>query len=279
MTAQVDLLSPNLNLCGDIGILEDFEEQLKTVWRMGIKASSRSCMAAQGSSETPTDPSKWPVMEVFPVLGHMLQNNGSIRACWRRARSAMWASFWTNPASKDAQHLSFDEKALLLKRAVAPQLDFRCSRWAPQKQVAAEIDRLQTKMTATLLKIPFIEGELPEDYVRRRGRLAAQLSRSHGLWSDRWFERAIRWDEHLARPRNARYWASKLRCYRDRDWFILRRSSFAPSLPSRQSPACSTAGRTDTRTGRFKVHARWHDGIQYARDRGCRAAGSPSYNS
>ena len=41
-----------------------------------------------------------------------------------------------------------------------------------------------------------------------------------------------------------------------RDWFILRRSSFAPSVASRQSPACSTAGRTDTRTGRFKVHAR-----------------------
>ena len=60
------------------------------------------------------------------------------------------------------------------------------------------------------------------------------------------FERAIKWDEHLARPRNARYWAAKLRSYHDRDWFILRRSSFAPSVAGRESLACSTAGRTDT---------------------------------
>ena len=174
----------------------------------------------------------------------------------------MWRSFWSNPAAKDAQHLSIDEKALLLKRAVAPQLDFRCSRWAPQKQIATEVDRLQAKMTATLLKLPYVEGERPEDYVRRRGRLAKRLSRKHGLWSERWFQRATKWDEHLAGPRNARYWAAKLRCYHDRDWFVLRRSSFAPSVASRESPACSTAGRTATRTGRFKVHARWHDGVQ-----------------
>ena len=162
------------------------------------------------------------------------------------------------------------QKALLLKRAVAPQLDFRCSRWAPQKQVASEIDSLQAKMTATLLKLPFGDGESPEDYVRRRGRLAARLSQKHGLWSLRWFKRATKWDEHLARPRNARYWAAKLKCYHDRDWFIFRRISFAPSVALRESPACSTAGRSDTRTGRFKVHARWHDGVQYARDRGNR---------
>ena len=107
-----------------------------------------------------------------------------------------------------------------------PQLDFRCSRWAPQKQIATEVDRLQAKMTATLLRLPYVEGERPEDYVRRRGRLAKRLSRKHGLWSERWFQRATKWDEHLARPRNARYWAAKLRCYHDRDWFVLRRSSF-----------------------------------------------------
>ena len=202
----------------------------------------------------------------FPVLGHTLESSGSIRACWRKARNAMWRSFWTNPASKDSRHLSIEDKAALLKRAVAPQLDFRCSRWAPQKQVASEIDRLQTKMTATLLKLPLLEDERPEDYVRRRGRLAAQLSRNHGLWSARWFQRAVKWDEHLSRPRNAHCWAARLRCYRGSDWFIFRRSLFAPSVASRASPSCSSAGRTNTRTGRFKVHARWHDGMQYARD-------------
>ena len=177
----------------------------------------------------------------------------------------MWRAYWANPLSKNASHLTADDRIRLLKRSTAPLLDFRCQRWAPQTQIAKELDRHQVKMIASLLRLPYLEGERPEDYVRRRGRLAARLAQSHGPWSRRWFQRVLSWDEHLARPRNRHLWAAKLRSYHDRDWFIFRRSMFAPSVASRHSPASATAGRTDTRSGQAKVHMRWHDGIEYAR--------------
>ena len=131
-----------------------------------------------------------------------------------------------------------------------------------------EVDRIQAKMTSIILQLPRLDGEFAEDYVRRRGRLAARICKEQGLWSHKWFKRAIKWDEHLARPQNSLYWAAALRSYHDYQWFIFRRSLFAPSVASCSSPASATAGRTDTRSGRGKVHTRWHDGIIYARDCG-----------
>ena len=148
---------------------------------------------------------------------------------------------------------------------MTPQSDFRCSRWPPQKQVASELDCIQRKMAATMLKVPLREGEPVVDFIRRRGRIAKASCDSHGLWSQRWFDRALRWDEHLARPRNCQGWAARLRSYHDRDWFIFRRSLFAPVTSSRESAASATAGRTGTRACRGKVHMRWHDGVEYAR--------------
>lgn len=216
---------------------------------------------AAGSTETPQNVDKWPMVFQFPVLGHSLQGDGSVRSCWINAKRGMWRSFWSNPGARDAGHMSLNDKAALLARTVLPQLSFRCSRWPPQKQVATELDRMQRKMAATLMKVPRYPGEPLDDFVRRRGRLAAKFCREHGSWTEFWFSRAVHWDEHLSRPRNKFCWAAKLRQYRDREWFMQRRIEMAP-VDGHQS---MLAGRTGTRAFRGRVHMRWHDGIAYAK--------------
>ena len=118
-------------------------------------------------------------------------------------------------------------------------------------------------MTATVMRVPRDAGEDVDAYVRRRGRLARKQCLEQGRWSAFWFDRAIKWDEHLARERNIFSWSARLRDYRGMQWLMERRAALAPSASSVLS---IRAGRTGTRAMRGKVHARWHDGIEYARD-------------
>jgi len=262
-----NLFSASDSLAGALYILDDFESQLQQHWHMNIKRSSRCCMVSDGNLDIPEDVDRWPLVDTFIVLGHAVQSSGSIRACWARARSTMWKAFWVNPGATSAAQLAHDKKLALMSRAVLPQLSFRCSRWPPQRQIASELDNLQQKMTASLLRLPPAPGEEAEDYVRRRGRAARKICTEQGMWSNHWFGRATRWDEHLARPRNWKSWPARLREYRGRQWLIERRAHFAPSVASRSSTASVFAGRTGTRSFRGKVHTRWHDGIDFARSR------------
>ena len=100
-------------------------------------------------------------------------------------------------------------------------------RWPPQKQIADELDRLQRKMTAILMRVPRHADEPIDFFVRRRGRLAASVCKRHGLWSLHWFDRATKWDDHLSRDRNSHSWPARLRSYRDREWFLQRRIALA----------------------------------------------------
>jgi len=261
-----NLFSASDSLSGAISMLEDFEKQLRTKWSMGIKPTSRSCMVAEGNPDVPADLDRWPLVTAFPVLGHHLQANGSIRECWSRARASMWRAYWGNAGSRDAAHLSGSARASLVKRAVVPQFSFRCSRWAPQRQIASELDQLQQKMMSSSLRLPRLQGEDAPEYVRRRGRLARQVCKENGNWSHHWFGRALHWDEHLNRVHNSYTWAARLRDFHGKQWLIDKRASFAPSTASRNSPASILAGRTGTRAFRGKVHMRWHDGIDMARD-------------
>ena len=160
---------------------------------------------------------------------------------------------------KAAKHVSVCGRMQLLTRSVQPHLAFRCSRWPPQRQIAIEVDRIHQKMTATMLRLPRLEGEDPDTYVRRRGRAARTLCREQGSWSADWFARAADWDEHLARPRNQNTWSATLRDFRGKDWLMQQRASFASSSASLR------AGRTGTRAIHGKVQVRWHDGIDYAK--------------
>ena len=148
----------------------------------------------------------------------------------------------------------------MLTRATVPLLSFRCSRWPPQRQIASEVDQVQQKMVASLMRLPPLPGEEAADYVRRRGRAARKVCTDCGTWSHHWFARSVRWDQHLGRPANFHSWPSQLREYKGKQWLMERRASFASALRSNVSVH---AGRTGTRACRGIVHTRWHDGIDY----------------
>ena len=121
---------------------------------------------------------------------------------------------------------------------------------------AARLDRLQRKMVGMCLRVPMLDSDTPESYVRRRARLISQQIPYSGSWYFSWRLRVLDWDEHLQRPINGACWMAKLRNYRGAGWFHLRRAFFAS--------ARATAGRTNTRVGPGRVHTRWHDGIEAA---------------
>jgi len=256
-----NLFSAAASLHGAVSILEDFEEQLRSKWNLQIKPSSRCCMVAVGSPDQQTSP-KWPLSNSFPVLGHVLQDSGSIRACWKRTRTLMWKAFWANPGSKHAHRLSPGQRLKLLGKAVVPQLDCRCTRWPPQRTIAGELDSMQRKMTATAMRISMHPGEGAPEYVRRRGRAAARHCKLAGNWSQRWFKRVVNWHDHLERPRNAHTWPAKTLHHNDREWLMRRRASLLSD--SRSSDSC-TAGRTNTRVFSGCVHMRWDDGVEFGR--------------
>ena len=164
--------------------------------------------------------------------------------------------------SRDAVHASVSLKLNLLRRAVLPQISFRCFRWLPQKQIANELDKLQQNMTASMLRLPPIAGEDAPEYVRRRGRAARKFCAQAGFWSSHWFSRVRNWDDHLARERNQHTWAARLQSYHGKQWLIDRRIALAPA---RGASVSIFAGRTGTRAAPGYVFTRWHDGVDMAR--------------
>jgi len=236
---------------GAISILEDLENVLNDKWALTMKPTSRSLVEAKGGKRGALDEEKWPKHETFNVLGHWLQDSGSVRACWTRTRKQMWGAFWANVSAAGSMKLPLPLRLKLLLRAVMPILDFKCSRWPPQRQIANELDSVQRKMVAILLRLTPADGETREQFTRRRGRAARQLCLQGGLWSQRWFRRTLDWDTHVRRERNGFTWSAKLVDYRAADYLAQRRAFHH--------------GRTASRSQPGYVSRRWHDGIAFAR--------------
>ena len=235
------------NPAGAICILEDLESVLKDKWRLIMKPSSRSYVEARGGNRGSLNEEKWPRHDTFNVLGHWLQDNGSVRSCWARTRQQMWGAFWANVSAAGSMKLPLLLRMKLLLRAVVPILDFKCSRWPPQLQIANELDAVQRKMVAILLRLTPENEETCEQFRRRRGRAARALCLQGGLWSRRWFRRAVAWDDHSRRERNSFTWAAKLVEYRAAAFLASRRAAHF--------------GRTATRSQPGFVCRRWHGGI------------------
>eukprot|EP00969_Alexandrium_andersonii_P144012 6368233-Alexandrium_andersonii.AAC.1 len=99
-------------------------------------------------------------------------------------RASMWRAYWANCKSKAMAKAGFQQKLQLLERACLPCFRYRCARWPPQKTLAKNVDSLQTRMVAALMRAKPLEGECPADYVARRNCLAATMCRRAGRWSD-----------------------------------------------------------------------------------------------
>ena len=117
------------------------------------------------------------------------------------------------------------------------------------------------KMAASILRTQRLPGEEAVEYCRRRNRAAGQLCRDMGLWSARWFARAVAWNNHLLCPRNDFLWSATLIVYRGKLWLERRRASFF--VRSSGTGSCA-AGRTGTRSYPGAPCVRWHDGIEHA---------------
>ena len=139
----------------------------------------------------------WPQVDRFLVLGHVVADNGSIRPCSLRTKQAIWGSFWANAGSRSAQKLSVPLRVHLLTRAVAFAFDYRNIRLPPHQTIGQEVDTVQCKMAASILRTQRLPGEEAVEHCCRRNRAAGQLCVTVGLWSARWFARAAAWNNRL----------------------------------------------------------------------------------
>ena len=246
-----NLYAISSNIFNAVDIMEDLERHLASNWGLQIKATSRSVLVAAGRQVPEAHNSeKWPVQNVFTVLGHRLDNRGSAWPCWEATKRSMWGAFYKTCGSQACRRLPMKMKLRTLKRCVLPVCEFRCTRWPFHETLAEDVNRVQRKMTSILVKVPRPAGEPDEEYFRRRHREVGVLCRGEGLWAHRWAKRVTEWEKHLQRPRNGHSWAAKLLKWRGKDWLSLRRLRFGVGTCTRLNPGAPCP--------------RWHDSVSTA---------------
>ena len=82
-----------------VHILEGIEDFLSQKWSLVFKPSSRALITPAGSRAVSEKPLKWPLVQSFKVLGHMLQRNAGIAVDWQDSKHKLWGAFWANPGS------------------------------------------------------------------------------------------------------------------------------------------------------------------------------------
>ena len=235
-----------------VRILDDAAALLQPRWGLNIKPCSRKVMVCRYSMDTTPDSVKWPLVTSFPCLGHIIQHDGGIRQCYTETKRMMWRSFWGNSGNAAIRRSSVQLKSFLLNRCCKAIFAYRCSRWPPQPTIAKEVDTLQTRMMASILRTARLPGELAPDYCKRRNKLAATECRQLGRWSVHWFRRALAWDEHLVRGHSRQSWSVLLNKFHDHIWLEEQR-------------LVSSMQGTGTRIGRGRPSMRWQDGVLHAR--------------
>ena len=96
----------------------------------------------------------------------------------------------------------------------------------------------------------------------RRWKAAHKLVKKHGLWSHKWFTRAVHWHEHVAR--HDELVILPLLEWRGKEWLMEKRATFLLMVPRSITSSLSIlAGRTGTRVTAGGLHKRWHDGYEY----------------
>jgi len=107
-------------------------------------------------------------------------------------------------------------------------------------------------------------------YSRRKAKAARGLCRQAGLWSDRWFQRAVKWDAHIRRhPASA---PGAIVLWHGAEWLQQRRARWAATNSIRANSWSILAGRTDTRCSSGIVHQRWDAGVALAKERAASTA-------
>ena len=130
----------------------------------------------------------------------------------------------------------------------------RWARWPYQETYKAKLDSTQRLMISTLMKWKPASDESFDDFSMRRRIMANRIARKYGKWSTCWAKSLQTWSEHVHRGNDPGAWSVHLLNYHDSEWLDVQRLLFSDLGES----------RTNTRSGRFKVHRRWHEGFQRA---------------
>ena len=118
---------------------------------------------------------EWSCVTVFPCLGHLLESDGSMRACFRATEGAAWRAFWASFGKARNGPLALATKLSQLDRVVKPIVSFRAARWPFVVKYAKILDKFQRRMIRLIARIPGLAGEEPAAYSRRAARIVCQL--------------------------------------------------------------------------------------------------------
>jgi len=236
---------------GAISIMSDAEQYLRDRWHLILKPSSKMVTsAAVGSAYSQGEKVADYVYEKdFPVLGHTINNAGSIARSFENTTRKMWKAFWGNAGSKAAKTLGRQRLATLIVRSVQPLFEFQCARWPAQITYLNKLDTLQRKMIASAFGLRKSPAETMEQHNRRSCRIAAPYIATP--WSHVWCKRMKTWSDHMAR--HPTLWPARISSLQDAEWLQVRRI-----LCGSQS---MFAGPTRTRAERGKVERRWQEGL------------------
>ena len=219
-------------------------------------------MKPRGSDEYSPCQAVWPEATEYPVLGHLISHDCSIKPAWCLVQRKAWRGFWCNFRAQSCKLLDHKLRLTILDRAVRPVADFRMSCWPLQSTVSQELDAVQRKMIGIVCPPPSEPGDTPETFVRRRRWRAGVLAKQVGTWSALWAKRATRWHDHVLRSRGPCGWGKALLTFRSEAWLRERRATFAAQFSLRQRAWSIFSGRTDTRVGPGKVQPRWEEAIR-----------------
>ena len=194
------------------------------MWRMSLKASSKSFIQAVGAQRHADADPGWQHAErdEFLVLGHWLNRDGGMAADVRQAELAVWRRFFCGAGASRSRDLPRLARVKDIERTCWPAINLRCARWHMGRHKLSRIDALQRRLIACVIREPRHPSEEDSSYFRRRGRIAASIARDAGLWSERVARQMLRWHARMSAPAYAG-WAQKLVNWRGRDWLQNRR--------------------------------------------------------
>ena len=179
-----------------------FEDHLLRHWGQAIKPSSTQVLPVLETDDDVPSSGSWDVVSSMNVLGHAIQNSGSVAIDYRTTEIKMWKAFWANSGKLISMRGGQAYKLALLQRATLPIADQHMVRWPFTISRSRAVDAMQRKMLGTCVHVPAVFGESVNAFCRRRKRLAKELQSQMGCWSLRWARQTHQWFEHLLRDLN-----------------------------------------------------------------------------
>ena len=167
-------------------------------------------MPVWGYGELEPYSERWRTVSVFSVLGHTIQSNGSIHACFSKTISAAWRQFWANIGGSNFRSFQLALKLRRMQSLVFPVINFRVSRWPFTKSKARLLDRIQRKMIGALVHVKKMPSESWETFWRRKNKLVSECIPNKFKGSNIWANRVLDWNPHIVRNTCGGCWSATL---------------------------------------------------------------------